>query len=338
MTDTIDTHISAHQWNALSAQLENKLGALSPLASTKKHDGGAKLERTFVPGSSSSVLSVIINHLTDPQVVNGLSFILRDCVIDLAVYYPADGSLTSTLSLSEEYQTLRVQCPAPIDQVLELLQSQLGEANSEASSIELELPVLAAWLYWTFIDLQHDAMTDDGVLPNIYFPLDVIMTVLGKPVELLNNLSAYYRHALDLDIPLKKDVQSALRILTSKGLIESSEAGFKPGSLICEQALEFSELGAHLILKTNVLLPDGRIGTLRNFILQGKAGNGLLWFNNLGKINFIGLSPAQIIHLVEKIIKEPLHLFGKMLDRSPMSENKTMQKVPRRPPPPEKLS
>jgi len=338
MTNAIDTHISIQQWIALSGQLDVRLGALTPLFSAEKIAGFTHPETTVVPGAPLPDLSTFFNQLANPQAVNGLSFILRDCVIDLAVFYPADSYLTSVISLSEENDTLRLQCPAPIDEVLDVLQSQLGEAKSEASPVELEIPVLPAWLCWAFIDLQREAMAGDGSLQDLSFQLDAIMAVLGRPFELLDNLGAYYRQALDLDIPMKKDVQSALRMLTGKGLIESTPAGFKPGSLLCEQALELSDLGAHMMLKTSALLPDGSVGTLRNFIFQGKSGNGLLWFNNNGTVSFLGLSPAQIIYLVEKVMKEPLQFFGQAPGRGPSSEKSAAPKGPRRPPPPERLS
>jgi hypothetical protein len=186
-------------------------------------------------------------------------------------------------------------------------------------------------LFWSFFDLLREAMDGDDLPQGISFELEAIMTVLGRPFEALDNLGAYFRQALNLGIPLKKDVQAALRTLAGMGLIENVASKYKPGPFLRGQVIEFSDVGAHLTLKTSVRSLNGGLVTMHNFIFQGKSGNGLLWFNNNGTINLLVLSPTQIINLVTKVIYEPFHFFEN-------NSEKSTAPAGRRRPPPERLS
>lgn len=332
MTNPIDIHISIQRWITLSRRSGLKLGVLTPLFAEEETATLLHIA-TDMPSSEEAYL---LKQLADPQAANGLSFILQDGVIDLALFYPAEDYPDAVISLAyEEDRSLHLQYPAPIADVLGLLRSQLGDAKVEVSPVDLEMPVLQAWLFWALIDLLREAIGEDGSLHEPSFDVDAMMAILGRPFDVLNNLGAYYRQSLNLTIPLKKDVEAALRVLAGKGLIAKTSSGYKPGSLLREQALEFSDVGAHLMLKTNLRLPDGTSGTMRNFVFQGKSGNGLLWYDNGGITNFLALSPAQIVNLVDTLIRDPLHFFEQVVDKGSPPKGTSPR---RRPPPPERLS
>ncbi len=340
-----DIRVTNQEWITLSINSNVHRGLLTPLMFERElgvtvHNPGMQT-KTFNSGLSHEIPPVF-EQLANPQAVNGLAFTLPDYILDISLYYSLVGSDEAVVSISNDGEYLHLQSPAPIDEILQRLHSQLGQVESAILPVMLDLPVLTAWMWWAFIDLLREELEGGIQLQPTSFSLDMLMMVLGRPFEMLDNLSAYFRQCLDLRIPLKTEAQQALHSLAKKGLIEETAGGYKPGALLLQQALEFSDLQAHLLLKTSALLPDDSVGSMRNWIFQGKSGNGLLWHECQGIVSFIGVSPVQILYTVEKVLKEPLAFFDQDNSHRPapperLGQSKPPADTPRRPPPPERL-
>jgi hypothetical protein len=169
------------------------------------------------------------------------------------------------------------------------------------------------------------------------YGLETMMAVLGRPFQLFSNLAAYFRRALDLALPSNADVLDALDQLVKAGLVTKTNEGCQPGDFLRQQAVEFSDLQAHLLIRTNALLANGSPASMRNWIFQGKSGNGLLWHEVKGNVRFIGLSRGRIIAFVESLVKEPLHFFAEPEHKPAPPESLPPQDGKRNLPPPEKL-
>jgi hypothetical protein len=157
---------------------------------------------------------------------------------------------------------------------------------------------------------------------------------------------------------LNAEVLAALNQLAGAGLVTQTVVGYQPGDFLREQAVEFSDVQAHLLIRTNALLVNGNPASMRNWIFQGKSGNGLLWHEVAGNVAFITLSRSQIITFVGSLLMDPLHFFApsqqrpapahsipqkpsstltEMTPPEKLGQTKPPAKTSRRLPPPEKL-
>jgi hypothetical protein len=302
--------------------------------------------------------SPLLGQLADPHAANGLTFVLPDQIVDMAVYYSRAGALDKTISLTDDGESLRLQSPAPVHDILKLLQIQLLMATQNASPVMVEMPIVPAWLCWAFIDLLREASrAGDETADGGYEP-ETVMGVLGRPFQHFSNLAAYFREALELPLPLNAEVLAALNQLAGAGLVTQTVVGYQPGDFLREQAVEFSDVQAHLLIRTNALLVNGNPASMRNWIFQGKSGNGLLWHEVAGNVAFITLSRSQIITFVGSLLMDPLHFFApsqqrpapahsipqkpsstltEMTPPEKLGQTKPPAKTSRRLPPPEKL-
>ncbi len=317
---TTDVRIPLRLWAGLAKRVKSAPGVLTALI-VAADDSSTDLDSLPVD------LQPILECLAAPRAMNSLSFILPDDVFDIAIYY-TDKTREHAVALSNEVENVRVQSAPPIDEILTIVQSQLGVAQSQNSSIAFNLSPLQAWTWFACIDLLRDESQ--------FFPTDAVYEALGRPFAMFQNLAAYFRHSLDLSLPRLDEVESALTDLTEMGLMGSSLQGFVPCASIREQAPNLKDMRAHLFVKTFVVLQDGSIASLYNRIMQGKSGQCLWWYKNGDKVNLQSITPRQAVVMLEKILEEPFSLFAHLEHFVPAPPEKLTANQ-RKPRPPERL-
>ncbi|MCL4528532.1 MAG: hypothetical protein M1282_03870 [Chloroflexi bacterium] len=317
---TIDTRIPLRLWAGLTKRIQSAPGVLTPLIAA---DGESFSELDSLPAD----LQPILERLAAPRGMNSLSFILPEDIFDIAIYY-SDKTLEHAIALSNEVENVRVQAAPPIDEILTIVQSQLGAAQSKNSSVAFDLSPLQAWTWWACIDILRQS--------DSAFQTDAVFEALGRPFAMFQNLAAYFRHSLSLSLPRLDEVESALNDLTVMGSLESSPQGFVPCASIREQACEFNDMCAHLFVKTFMVVQDGSIASLYNRIMQGKSGQCLWWYKNGDKVSLQSVTTRQAVAMLEKILKEPFSLFEHLEQFVPAPPEKLTANQ-RKPRPPEKL-
>ncbi len=265
----------------------------------------------------------LLESLADPVAVNGLTFTLPSQIIDMSVYYGPSRAPHKTISITDDGASLRLQSPAPVEQLLALLQSHLPKSNTPASAATLELPILPAWLCWAFVDLLRETARAGDALDDVAYDEDAIAGALERPFQLFTNLAAYFREALELSLPSKPEMQDALRQLIEARVITRAHSKFAAGGFLSQLAHDLGDVRAHLLFRTTARLPDLRTASMRNWIFQGSSGNGLLWHQAHGRVSMLNTSKSRILSLAAALLRRPALFF---LQR------------PRQPAPPETLS
>ena len=320
MTAT-DFRIPLGLWPALGNRVRSTPGVLSPLI-VSADDPPAGLD------APPADLRPVLESLTAPRGMNSLSFILPEDIFDIAVYY-ADKTLDHAIALSNEIDTVRVQSAAPIDEILTVVQMQLGAAQAQGSPIAFDLSPLQAWTWFACIDLLREG--SDPVIQ-----AGAVHEAMGRPFAMFQDLAAYFRHSLDLPLPGLDEVGSALTDLAGMGWVGSSPQGFIPAAPIRDQAREFNDMRAHLFVKTFVLLQNGSIASLYNRILQGGTGQCLWWYRNGDRVFLQSITTRQAVAVLEKLLKEPFSLFDYLEHFVPVPPEK-LKADQCRPRPPERL-
>jgi hypothetical protein len=336
----VDIRLSLSQWVALNCRLNAPRGPLTPLSFEFEDPSvtpALDVKKSLPAGGVLKKTLPLLESLADPRAVNGLTFALPGQIVDTSIYHVRSGEHRKTIAITGDGGSLRVQSPAPIEELLALLQSRILQASGPASSATLELPILPAWLCWAFIDLVRESARA-GEAPEVAtWDLAALTGVLERPFRFLTNLAAYFREALELSLPSKPEVQAALRQLTDGGVITHRHGKYAAGEFICQLADELGDLQAHLLFRTTALMPDGRAASMRNWIFQGRSGNGLLWQQANGRVSLVNLSRDGIITLAAALIRHPRLFFIPPQERPASPEKLPPVAAKRRPPAPESL-
>jgi hypothetical protein len=303
----MDTHLSFPEWISLSRQCGIQRGALTPLIFDRKTDSSAQLPPFWVdPGGKFTLQALpLLQLLADPRAVNGIAFLLPDFVVDGALVYPAPGGTTPGICLLNSGDGLQVQTPIPLQDLLATLRGQFLPGPEDFIPVTMALSPAEAWLLWALVDLSREQETPVPVA------LDDIIQAFNRPYDLLQNLAAWFREAVGLAQPSRKELEACLRRLQSQGWIKVGAAGGLQASGITHRLVEdFSDLNAFLMFKTSVQPGDGDdLFTMRNWIFQGGSGAGWLFFVNGQAAELTRLLPENILGLADRLLRDPFDFF-----------------------------
>lgn len=290
----IDLILTQAQFQTLAAGSRHRANPLSPfhLPLGAPAEAGAA---SPMPAGVEALLPV----LSAPAAVSGLAAILADDLIDVAIYHPASLNPAETVALSAQEGSLRLQKPAPFLAILGGLASLGASSRRVCVFSELALSPLAAWVWWTCLDLlQAD--------PQASLSVPRLQAHLEYAVKNLESLASYAQDALGLELPGESELLQALNLLIQREVLQVGREGtYVPAGWMKDLAAEFQADPAFVTLSSTVLQPAGTAALTRVFAIRPEGGNTVLWYRVGESVTLLGLPPVNALALLTQLLMEP---------------------------------
>ncbi len=294
----IDITLTVQQMDSFSKSLTKEPGLLSPFCAGSLEPPSTEYnakEITSYPGE----FSLLVSSLLDPEAAVGLSIILQDELIDTSIFYPHETTFNSAVSISQEESHLRIQQPAPLAEIISLLQQETDSAPQNDLFNELDFKSNTALLWWALLDLISLHGPNGLTLP-------VLQQHLENSAEGMDTLAGYARVILDLNSADEDIIIQSVNELIQKGCLSIGQNGtFVPANWITELAAQFQTDKSFISLTTSVLNEKQMFGTVRLYFIQPVGGTFVLWFWVDDKVTILSLTTENAISMITQILASP---------------------------------
>jgi len=292
----IDIILSIAQMDTFSRSFTQPVGLLSPFRVANLDSlsfENQSQENQPIPGE----FSLLVPSLLDPAASVGLSIFLQDDLIDTSIFYPAVINLEDTVSISQEEGLLRVQHPAPLPEILSLLQQETVSSSQPDGFSPLELKVEAGWLWWALLDLiTMDKLT-----------MPLLRQHLEESAQELENLAGYASIILDLNAINEGAFMAGINELIQKDILTLGQNGtLEPANGLAELAAQFQAKKIYIAITTDILLEDGKFGTVRLYFVQPAGGPFILWYWVDDEVTILNLTSEKAISIITQILADPV--------------------------------
>ena len=289
---TIDLHLSKEQFASLAqfGKDENVLSPFNTISPDKKKGRITHPEVVLPDGSVRPDFQTVLDVLNSPAKAVSLTIINQAQMMDMALFYPENGSADQLVSISNDNGEIRLQSPAPLQASLNVARAMLGPSPSEYLAMETSLDLTAAWMFWALLD--HYRKQESPV------KLEEFSTLINEPYQGLSSLAAYFRETLDLISPSKSEIKTAVFRLVQLGLIPPSDKGYLPADDFGLLAKDLATVKSHMTIKVNGLAAGGGTETARFWALQGASGTLMLWHECEGTVEVRTVTPGVIMEMV----------------------------------------
>jgi len=298
----IDIILSIPQLDMFSRSFTQPVGMLSPFRAAKLDSLSGEnqsQENEPIPGE----FSLLAPSLLDPAASVGLTIFLQDDLIDTSVFYPAVINLEDTVSISQEEGLLRIQQPAPLAEILSLLQQETVSSSQPDGFSPLELKVEAGWLWWALLDLINHPGAERLTIP-------LLRQHLEESAQELENLAGYASIILDLNAINEAAFMAGINELFQKGILTLGQNGtLEPADRLAELAAQFQAKKTYIAITTNILLENGEFGTIRLYFVQPAGGPFILWYWVDDAVTILNLTSEKAISIITQILADPVSYY-----------------------------
>jgi len=299
------TELSPEQVQALGALGGPALGRLSPLAPGEK-PGVPVLKNTDLADPSGAPFPHVqpaLEALFHPATAVGLTVIGERGLTDTVVYHARNGG--AGVALARAGESLWLHDPAPVRELIHILDGQLLPPPSPAPVFEWTFTLEEAAAFWAFADIIR---AEAGPLSPV--STEQLREVLDRPFQGLDLLAAYYRDCVHLPMPGDAELNAACALLSQKGLVSGRENGFLPCDGLNNFARGMRSIRLHVLTQGNAESAAGEIRSYRAWFLQGATGMGVMWFESGGNITLTSSNKNQILAVVKELLEYPGRLFA----------------------------
>ena len=318
-TKPVDIEITFEQLQSFGNQLGLEFGPLSPIVEARLEGPPEPVTDTNLVNKRGKPLPSVVSAfmiMAKPEVASSLVLIAPDSVVDVAIFYRSQNSEEHSAALHKGEQTLKLLSPAHKNEILARIHNGLDAAAFAETPIELDARASTGggWVLWSLMDLLRPT---DGEVPKAAekgFSTKQILESMEAPVQGVWNLAAYYRHALELSLPTKAEVNGWCEELAIKGFLEKSKTRWKAAILLRAVAEDLFPLRSHLHFKMSAQAPEGGIGSLRFWGLQGDSGTCLLWHALPDETQMLSTSTMNVMGILRKMIDQPAFVFSSEAD------------------------
>jgi hypothetical protein len=292
----IDVTFTSSQFKALS-QYGTPGNTLSPLFDPSATTVTGRLTNREVVQSDGKLhedIRKVLSILEAPLVMANLKCLNTKQLMDVYWYVGSEDLADGLISVSNHNGEIRLQAPSPLDEYLFLLHAMLGPEPIKYTEAKGTLDVTTAWLLWILIDEQRKGRK--------VTTLEEIRKRLEAKFDGLTDLGAYFCHTLELLAPSRSEIEKGLARLTAKNIMKESVKGFTLSDDLGDLALDLKVVRAHLYFALKQINSAGEVESLRYWVLQGKSGAMLLWYEVDGEVVFRVITPAIFHELIVRLL------------------------------------
>lgn len=302
--------LTSEQLHEVSDLLGISTNPLSPLGSpsgrrTPVHSANPVL--VDPQGSLREDLKPIFNLLARPTSVVRVSFLGPRIAFDFSYY--TSWNDPDSIVVSNEGESLRLQRPAPVEELLFVVGEQLGGSSTFPPRVDLELSIYDAWAFFTLLDgIRHKMLS--AILANEELGDGVTISqgeVIAASEAAFSNLrwlAPYFTEVLPLARPTLDDLRAGLETLIGRGMIAVENGSYRVGRAVDAVAASLLIPAGHLYIKASNLDERGDVGTLEWRALLGSDRMVLLWYEIGGGVQLLTTSPMHVMVILEEFLSE----------------------------------
>lgn len=294
-----DLYLTKEQLATLAIFTSSK-NTLSPFTTFASPNTAARISNPEIitpSGNLVPALQPVVDCLASPGRTFHLSVLNPSLLMDVAFFFPGFAPDIPFVALSNDDGKLRLQSPAPYNDILHNARLLLGPSPSTFRSMEAAFDLTEAWLVWGILD--HFRQSDTPLKP------EILKDKLKEPFKGFSSLSGYFRETLNLSQPTQSEYDKAVLRLIQHSIIESSPEGLKPCDSLLEIARDYARPAAHVHFKVNSIDSRERVSTLQYWAIQGKSNALLLWYEVDRKVYIRSVPPGEIIKLLLAAMVNP---------------------------------
>jgi len=300
MTDsTFDLYLTKEQLATLAIFTSSKNG-LSPFTNYASPNTATRISNPEIITPSGDLvpeLQPVVDCLASPARTFHLSVLNASQLMDVAFFFPGFAPELPFVALSNDNGKLRLQSPAPYNDILHNSRLLLGPSPSTFRSMEATFELVEAWLVWGILD--HFRQSDAPLKP------ETLKEKLKEPFKGFSSLSGYFRETLNLNQPTQSEFDKAILRLIQHSIIDSSPEGLKPCDSLREIAGDYAQPAAHVHFKVNSIDSRERVSTVQYWAIQGKSNALLLWYEVDRKVYIRSVPPGEVIKLLLAAMVNP---------------------------------
>lgn len=344
MAQMTKTFLTTQQFLALGSQIAGARSKLSPLSTGSAQQAVSARARVLNPelvtedGHLRPELVPLFRTLDSAQSFCVVGYAGRGGSYEMASYYHGQAASPDGVSLTYLGDGLQMQSPPVENETFELMRQFVGDTLLKHVEIEMDLPILDAWLLFGVVDAGRRKALE-GLLSEAGSAADELTAEeihagLESKKTGLQWLAPYFDACLSLATPTRKEIDTGLNRLISKGLLTLLGANYLPGELVQQLIAGFLLVDGHIRIRAAALDRAGEAVSTDVRAIQGRSGSILLWSHDASSVNLWGASPAQLLTLIGSLMQNP----GQATQ--PVDKGSSSAMPPRRPqvaPPPEKL-
>jgi hypothetical protein len=294
-----DLYLTKEQLATLAIFTSSK-NSLSPFTTYASPNTAARISNPEIITSTGDLvpeLQPVVDCLASPARTFHLSVLNTSQLMDVAFFFPGFAPEIPLVALSNDNGKLRLQSPAPYNDILHNARLLLGPSPSTFRSMEATFDLVEAWLVWGILD--HFRQSDVPLKP------EILKEKLKESFKGFTSLSGYFRETLNLNLPTQSEFDKAVLRLIQHSIIESSPEGLKPCDSLLEIARDYAHPAAHVHFKVNSIDSRERVSTVQYWAIQGKSNALLLWYEVDRKVYIRSVPPGEVIKLLLAAMVNP---------------------------------
>jgi hypothetical protein len=295
--------LSVEQFHSIGNSLELEIGLLSPYSKGEDIDRVTNPDLVTKEGTLHEHLRPAFYTLLDPFSATNITILRPDTVLDMAFYLPGNPRQLPPASIITKEGELNIQTPAPFSETMLGILEAMQPATNDEISLETELSLTAAWVFFAVIDWLRNYDDEKSLLD-----INYIQGVMKRPMVSLAYLAAYYREALDLANASKAEIEKACQELVNANLLIQGKNDYSPTVITSALGNALDSFQAHLFLmnKTKV---NGDLYEMVFRCIQNQVGLCLLWYEVDNRVQIMSASIDQVLHLVEQLSVNPFQYY-----------------------------